>query len=115
MSEAEDLANLLNAGSLDAPLKILNEVTIGPQLGEANVKSGLYSFIIALLVVLAYMLFYYRGARIGVQHRAHCQPVLAHWCIGIFGGGIDAPWNRRDCVDHWNGGRCQRLDFRAHP
>ena len=62
MSEAEDLANLLNAGSLDAPLKILNEVTIGPQLGEENVKSGLYSFIIALLVVLAYMMFYYRGA-----------------------------------------------------
>jgi SecD/SecF fusion protein len=60
--EAQDLANLLNAGALPAPARIVDEVSIGPQLGEANIKAGFLSFLIALLVVLAYMIFYYKGA-----------------------------------------------------
>ena len=60
--EAEDLAGLLKAGSLPAPARIVDEVSIGPQLGEDNIKAGLSSFIIALLVVFAYMIFYYSGA-----------------------------------------------------
>jgi len=60
--EAQDLSGLLKAGSLPAPARIVDEVSIGPQLGEANIKAGLSSFIIALLVVLAYMIFYYKGA-----------------------------------------------------
>ena len=42
----------------------MDEVSVGPQLGEENIKAGLSSFVIALLVVLAYMIFYYRGAGI---------------------------------------------------
>lgn len=60
--EAQDLAGLLKAGSLPAPARIVDEVSIGPQLGEANIKAGFSSFLIALLVVLAYMIFYYKGA-----------------------------------------------------
>jgi SecD/SecF fusion protein len=60
--EAQDLSGLLKAGSLPAPARIVDEVSIGPQLGEANIKAGFSSFIIALLVVLAYMIFYYKGA-----------------------------------------------------
>ena len=60
--EAEDLASLLKAGSLPAPARIVDEVSVGPQLGEENIKAGLSSFIFALLVVLVYMIFYYRGA-----------------------------------------------------
>ena len=60
--EAQDLSGLLKAGSLPAPARIVDEVSIGPQLGEANIKAGLSSFIIALLVVFAYMIFYYKGA-----------------------------------------------------
>ena len=62
LAEAEDLAGLLKAGSLPAPARIVDEVSVGPQLGEENIKAGLSSFVIALLVVLAYMMFYYRGA-----------------------------------------------------
>ena len=64
LAEAEDLAGLLKAGSLPAPARIVDEVSVGPQLGEENIKAGLSSFVIALLVVLAYMIFYYRGAGI---------------------------------------------------
>jgi SecD/SecF fusion protein len=60
--EAEDLSSLLKAGSLPAPARIVDEVSVGPQLGEANIQAGLSSFVFALLVVLVYMIFYYRGA-----------------------------------------------------
>jgi SecD/SecF fusion protein len=62
LAEAEDLAGLLKAGSLPAPARIVDEVSVGPQLGEANIQSGLSSFIIALMVILLYMIFYYKGA-----------------------------------------------------
>ena len=62
LQEAEDLASLLKAGSLPAPARIVDEVSVGPQLGEENIQAGLSSFIFALLVVLLYMIFYYRGA-----------------------------------------------------
>ena len=60
--EAEDLSSLLKAGSLPAPARIVDEVSVGPQLGEENIRAGLSSFVFALLVVLVYMIFYYRGA-----------------------------------------------------
>ena len=60
--EAEDLAGLLKAGSLPAPARIVDEVSVGPQLGEDNINAGLSSFVIALVVILLYMIFYYKGA-----------------------------------------------------
>lgn len=64
IKEADDLANLLKAGALPAPANIVDEVVVGPTLGQENIDSGLMSFIIALVVVLFYMVFYYRGAGI---------------------------------------------------
>ena len=69
LTEAEDLAGLLKAGSLPAPARIVDEVSVGPQLGAENINVGLSSFIIALLVVLLYMIFYYKGA--GVVSNVH--------------------------------------------
>ena len=60
--EAEDLAGLLKAGSLPAPARIVDEVSVGPQLGQENIDAGLSSFVIALAVILLYMIFYYKGA-----------------------------------------------------
>lgn len=62
IQEAKDLAGLLKAGSLPAPAKIIDEVTVGPSLGEKNIKAGLMSFIIAFVVILLYMIFYYAWA-----------------------------------------------------
>ena len=62
MVEAADLAGLLKAGSLPAPARIVDEVSIGPQLGEENIQAGMSSFVIALMVILLYMMFYYKGA-----------------------------------------------------
>jgi SecD/SecF fusion protein len=62
MQEADDLTNLLKAGALPAPATIVDETIVGPSLGADNINSGLMSFAIALLVVLLYMIFYYKGA-----------------------------------------------------
>ena len=64
MEAAKDLAGLLNAGSLPAPAKIVDESTVGPTLGEDNIDSGMWSFAFAILLVLIYMVFYYGKAGI---------------------------------------------------
>ncbi|MCK5029178.1 MAG: protein translocase subunit SecDF, partial [Bacteroidales bacterium] len=57
--EAKDLANILKSGKLPAPARIIQEEIVGPSLGQEAIKSGLNSFIIAFLVVMVYMIFYY--------------------------------------------------------
>ena len=62
IEETEDLANVLKAGKLPAPSRIIEEAVVGPTLGESNINSGINSFLIAILIVLAYMIFYYNKA-----------------------------------------------------
>ena len=59
VEEAQDLANILKAGKLPASARIVEEAVVGPSLGKEAVNAGLWSFIIAFLVVLVYMIFYY--------------------------------------------------------
>ncbi|MBK8806737.1 MAG: protein translocase subunit SecDF [Bacteroidales bacterium] len=59
INEARDLANVLKSGKLPAPAKIIEEVVVGPSLGKEAISSGLWSFAIAFLLVLVYMVFYY--------------------------------------------------------
>jgi len=58
--EARDLALLLRAGSLRAPVEIIEERTVGPSLGKDNINQGFESVIIGFLLVLAFMAVYYR-------------------------------------------------------
>ena len=57
---ATDLALLLRSGALLAPLKIIEERTVGPDLGEDSIKSGSFSLLIGFLLVIGYMFFKYR-------------------------------------------------------
>ncbi|HTC01102.1 MAG TPA: protein translocase subunit SecDF [Ferruginibacter sp.] len=59
IEEAQDLANTLKSGKLDAPAKIVAEQVIGPTLGAESVKGGMKSFFIAFIVIFALMLLYY--------------------------------------------------------
>ena len=59
IKEAQDLANTLKSGKLDAPAKIVAEQVIGPTLGAESVKGGMKSFFIAFIVIFALMLLYY--------------------------------------------------------
>lgn len=58
--EARDLALLLRAGSLRAPMEIIEERTVGPSLGKANIEKGFNSVIVGFLLVIVFMAIYYR-------------------------------------------------------
>ena len=62
VEEAQDLANILKAGKLPAPARILEENVVGPSLGQEAIQSGLWSLIIAFILVLVYMMFFYNKA-----------------------------------------------------
>jgi len=59
--EARDLALLLRAGALAAPIDIVEERTVGPSLGQDNIDQGFASVIIGFVLVLFCMAFFYRG------------------------------------------------------
>ncbi len=60
-NEARNLALLLRAGALAAPIQIVEERTIGPSLGKDNIERGLNSVVIGMVAVLVFMLIWYRG------------------------------------------------------
>jgi SecD/SecF fusion protein len=62
VEEAQDLANILKAGKLPAPARIVAEEVVGPSLGQESINAGLLSFVIAFIGVLLYMSLYYNGA-----------------------------------------------------
>jgi SecD/SecF fusion protein len=59
VTEAQDLANILKAGKLPAPSRIMEEAVVGPSLGREAVNAGLWSFVLAFGLVLIYMAFFY--------------------------------------------------------
>lgn len=59
LNEAIDLANVLRAGKLPASAEIIQSEIVGPSLGKEAIQSGIYSFLIALVIVLVWMIFYY--------------------------------------------------------
>ena len=62
IEEAQDLANILKAGKLPAPARILEEQVVGPSLGQESVQKGMWSMVFAFILVLAYMVFFYKKA-----------------------------------------------------
>lgn len=62
LDEAKDLANVLKSGKLPAPARIVQEAVVGPSLGQESIHKGLVSFILAFVIVLIYMVFFYNRA-----------------------------------------------------
>lgn len=60
--EASDLANILKAGKLPAPSRIVEEAVVGPSLGAEAISSGLLSMVIATIVILIFMVVYYNNS-----------------------------------------------------
>ncbi|MFL3002063.1 MAG: protein translocase subunit SecDF [Cytophagales bacterium] len=61
IEEAQDLANILKAGTLPAPTTIVEDVVIGPTLGKVAQSQGFQSMMAGLIIVLLFMVFYYSG------------------------------------------------------
>jgi SecD/SecF fusion protein len=62
VNDTQDLANILKAGKLPAPARIVGEFVVGPSLGEAAIHNGLLSFVLAFIVILIFMALYYNKA-----------------------------------------------------
>ncbi|MFZ4412121.1 MAG: protein translocase subunit SecDF [Bacteroidales bacterium] len=62
LEEAKDLANILKAGKLPAPAKIVEEAIVGPTLGKEAISAGLWSFVVAFAFTLMFMILYYSKA-----------------------------------------------------
>jgi SecD/SecF fusion protein len=59
IEEAKDLANVLKSGKMPAPARIVEEQVVGPSLGKESIRAGMFSFAVAFVMVLSYMLFFY--------------------------------------------------------
>lgn len=60
--EAQDLVDVLGAGKLPASAKVVQADVVGPSLGQASISAGLWSFVIAFILIIVYIIFYYGGA-----------------------------------------------------
>jgi SecD/SecF fusion protein len=60
MEEAKDLAIVLRAGALPAPVHVIEERTVGPSLGKDSIQKGELSFVVGFMLVVVFMLWYYR-------------------------------------------------------
>lgn len=91
VEEAQDLANILKAGKLPAPARILEENVVGPSLGQEAINSGLWSFIIAFVLVLIYMLFFYNKAGIAADTALLVNIFFMFGVLASFGTVLTLP------------------------
>jgi SecD/SecF fusion protein len=91
MNEAKQLAVTLRAGSLPAPMKIAELRSVGPTLGEANIKKGLYAGIVALALVMAFMALYYKGAGLIANLALVLNMIILFAVLGAFHATLTLP------------------------
>ena len=91
LEEAEDLANVLKSGKLPAPATIIQEQVVGPSLGAESINAGMISFIIAFILVLIYMIFFYAGAGLVADIALLCNVLLLFGTLVSFGAVLTLP------------------------
>ncbi|MDD2358729.1 MAG: protein translocase subunit SecDF, partial [Thiovulaceae bacterium] len=91
VNEADDLANVLKSGKLPAPARIVQEAVVGPSLGSESINAGLTSFVIAFLLVLAYMIFFYHGAGLAASAALMTNVLFLFGALVSFGEVLTLP------------------------
>ena len=91
LEEAEDLVNVLKSGTLPAPAKIVQEQVVGPSLGAESINAGLISFVIAFLLVLLYMAFFYHGAGLVADVALLCNVLFLFGALASFSAVLTLP------------------------
>lgn len=89
--EAAELALLLRAGSLAAPMYFVQERTIGPSLGQKNINAGTMSVVLGFALVLLYMLVYYRGFGLVANVALTLNLMLLIACMSILSATLTLP------------------------
>ncbi len=89
--EATDLVNVLKSGKLPAPATIIQEQVVGPSLGAKSINAGMISFVIAFILVLVYMIFFYQGAGVAADFALLCNVLLLFGVLVSFGAVLTLP------------------------
>jgi preprotein translocase subunit SecD len=91
MSEASQLALLLRAGALAAPMEIVEERTVGPSLGRDNVEQGFKSVVIGVILVLVFMAAYYRVFGLVANLALFANLILLMSLLSMLGATLTMP------------------------
>ena len=91
VNETKDIANVLRAGKLPASAEIIDSFVVGPSLGQEAIDSGFKSFIIAMIFVLAWMIFYYGRAGIFADIALVFNIVLIFGVLASLGAVLTLP------------------------
>ena len=89
--EASELALLLRAGALAAPMKFVEERTVGPSLGKENIELGMKSILIGLTLVVLFMTFYYRVFGIAANISLLINLILITGIMSLLGATLTLP------------------------
>ncbi|WP_462323653.1 protein translocase subunit SecD [Desulfoplanes sp.] len=89
--EAHDLSIVLRAGSLPAPVTILEERSVGPSLGQESIEKGVFSTVFGMVLVLVFMVIYYRFAGIVADTALILNIVLILAGLAAFGATLTLP------------------------
>ncbi|MDR0969967.1 MAG: protein translocase subunit SecDF [Lentimicrobiaceae bacterium] len=91
IEEAKDLANILKTGKLPAPSRIVEENVVGPSLGQEAVNSGMWSFVLAFMLVIVYMVFFYNKAGIVASISLIVNVFFMFGVLASFGAVLTLP------------------------
>ena len=91
IQEAEDLANVLKSGKVPAPARIIQDTVVGPSLGQESIDAGLLSFLLAFVLVLLYMIFFYSTAGMMSDIALIINIFLLVGCVVSFGSVLTLP------------------------
>jgi len=91
VDEARDLAIVLRAGALPAPVTILEERTVGPSLGADSIRQGLIAISASAAVVFVFMLFYYRLSGLIADVALGLNLLILFACMAAFGATLTLP------------------------
>ena len=90
-AEASELALLLRAGALAAPMKFVEERTVGPSLGKENIELGMKSIMIGFSLVVLFMIFYYRVFGLAANISLIINLVLITGIMSLLGASLTLP------------------------
>ena len=91
IEEAQDLANILKAGKLPARARIVEEAVVGPSLGQEAITAGLWSFIIAFIIVMLYMYLYYNHSGLVADIALMTNVFFIFGVLASFGAVLTLP------------------------
>jgi len=91
IEEAQDLAQVLKAGKLPAPTRIVEEAVVGPSLGQEAINQGLYSSLAGLLIIMVFMTVYYGRAGLVADAALLFNMFLILGVLAQFGTALTLP------------------------